>query len=80
MAAKAAIAFILDHSETKVLLVDREFHRVVTEALAIAKVQPRIGTDLASSFLRAWADARVQRVYGGTTEIMKEIIGKSLGV
>mgnify|MGYP003694739891 CR=1 FL=1 len=28
------VAFILDHSETKVLLVDREFHRVVTEALA----------------------------------------------
>jgi Acyl-CoA synthetases (AMP-forming)/AMP-acid ligases II len=36
------IAFILDHSETKVLLVDREFHRVVTEALAIAKVQPLV--------------------------------------
>jgi acyl-CoA dehydrogenase len=27
---------------------------------------------------RAWADARVQRIYGGTTEIMKEIIGRSL--
>ncbi len=38
----AMIAFILDHSETKVLLVDREFHRVVTEALAIAKVQPLV--------------------------------------
>ena len=36
------VAFILDHSETKVLLVDREFHRVVTEALAIAKVQPLV--------------------------------------
>ena len=30
----AMIAFILDHSETKVLLVDREYHSVVTEALA----------------------------------------------
>ncbi len=29
---------------------------------------------------RAWLDARVSRIYGGTTEIMKEIIGKSLGV
>ena len=27
---------------------------------------------------RAWADARVQRIYGGTSEIMKEIIGRSL--
>jgi alkylation response protein AidB-like acyl-CoA dehydrogenase len=27
---------------------------------------------------RAYADARVSRIYGGTTEIMKEIIGKSL--
>ena len=38
----AMVAFILDHSETKVLLVDREFHRVVTEALAIATVQPLV--------------------------------------
>lgn len=27
---------------------------------------------------RAWADARVTRIYGGTTEIMKEIIGRDL--
>jgi alkylation response protein AidB-like acyl-CoA dehydrogenase len=25
-------------------------------------------------------DSRVQTIYGGTTEIMKEIIGRSLGV
>jgi alkylation response protein AidB-like acyl-CoA dehydrogenase len=29
---------------------------------------------------RAYVDARVTRIYGGTTEIMKEIIGRSLGV
>ncbi|BBY96980.1 acyl-CoA dehydrogenase family protein [Mycolicibacterium fallax] len=29
---------------------------------------------------RAYMDARVQTIYGGTTEIMKEIIGRSLGV
>jgi alkylation response protein AidB-like acyl-CoA dehydrogenase len=29
---------------------------------------------------RAYLDARVQSIYGGTTEIMKEIIGRSLGV
>src|SRR6478609_1593224 len=27
---------------------------------------------------RAWADARVQRIYAGTTEIMKDLIGRSL--
>ncbi len=27
---------------------------------------------------RAWADARVQRIYGGTTEIMKEIVARDL--
>jgi alkylation response protein AidB-like acyl-CoA dehydrogenase len=29
---------------------------------------------------RAYVDARVQTIYGGTTEIMKEIIGRSMGV
>jgi alkylation response protein AidB-like acyl-CoA dehydrogenase len=29
---------------------------------------------------RAFADARVTRIYGGTTEIMKEIVGKDLGL
>jgi len=29
---------------------------------------------------RAFADARVTRIYGGTNEIMKEIIGRSLGL
>jgi acyl-CoA dehydrogenase len=29
---------------------------------------------------RAYADARVQRIYGGTNEIMKEVISRSLGL
>jgi alkylation response protein AidB-like acyl-CoA dehydrogenase len=29
---------------------------------------------------RAWLDSRVQTIYGGTTEIMKEIIGRDLGL
>ncbi|HXF45355.1 MAG TPA: acyl-CoA dehydrogenase family protein [Burkholderiaceae bacterium] len=29
---------------------------------------------------RLWADARVQRIYGGTSEIMKELIARSLGL
>jgi alkylation response protein AidB-like acyl-CoA dehydrogenase len=28
---------------------------------------------------RLWRDARVQRLYGGTTEIMRDLIGRSLG-
>ncbi|MGW5688143.1 acyl-CoA dehydrogenase family protein [Nonomuraea sp. NPDC003754] len=28
---------------------------------------------------KAWVDSRVQTIYGGTTEIMKEIIGRSFG-
>jgi alkylation response protein AidB-like acyl-CoA dehydrogenase len=29
---------------------------------------------------RAWADARVTRIYGGANEIMREIVGRSLGL
>ncbi len=29
---------------------------------------------------RAWADSRVQSIFGGTTEIQKEIIGRGLGL
>ena len=29
---------------------------------------------------RAYADARVTRLYGGTTEIMKGVVSKSLGL
>jgi alkylation response protein AidB-like acyl-CoA dehydrogenase len=29
---------------------------------------------------RMWRDARVQRIYGGTNEVMREIVGRSLGL
>ena len=29
---------------------------------------------------RAYLDTRVQTIYGGSTEIMKEIVGRNLGV
>ncbi|TJX76475.1 MAG: acyl-CoA synthetase [Mesorhizobium sp.] len=38
----AVIAFQLDHAETKVLIVDREFSAVVGEALGLAKVKPMV--------------------------------------
>jgi fatty-acyl-CoA synthase len=36
----ATIAFILDHSEAKILIVDREFSATVQSALALCKSQP----------------------------------------
>ncbi|RJT39906.1 acyl-CoA synthetase [Mesorhizobium waimense] len=38
----AVIAFQLDHAETKVLIVDREFSSVLKEALALAKARPLV--------------------------------------
>ena len=38
----AVIAFQFDHAETKVLIVDREFSKVVKEALSLAKVKPLV--------------------------------------
>ncbi|TGV23048.1 acyl-CoA synthetase [Mesorhizobium sp. M4B.F.Ca.ET.143.01.1.1] len=38
----AVIAFQLDHADTKVLIVDREFSRAVREALALAKAKPLV--------------------------------------
>ncbi|NOZ02167.1 MAG: acyl-CoA dehydrogenase, partial [Deltaproteobacteria bacterium] len=29
---------------------------------------------------RFWADARAQRIYGGTNEVMKELIARQLGL
>ncbi|MFO1117802.1 MAG: acyl-CoA synthetase [Beijerinckiaceae bacterium] len=36
----AIIAFTLDHAETKVLIVDREFSKVIGEALKLCKAKP----------------------------------------
>ncbi len=38
----AVIAFQFDHAETKVLITDREFSKVVKEALALAKAKPLV--------------------------------------
>ncbi len=71
-----AIAFMLDHGEAKVLIVDREFSSVIAAALKIAKVSPlvidyddpeydgqgvRLGAIEYEAFLRE-GDADYQRV------------------
>jgi fatty-acyl-CoA synthase len=38
----AALAFILDHGEAKVLITDREFAPVIKDTLALAKVKPTV--------------------------------------
>jgi fatty-acyl-CoA synthase len=38
----AILAFTLDHAETKVLITDREYSKVIKDALGLAKVKPRV--------------------------------------
>jgi fatty-acyl-CoA synthase len=38
----AIIAFSLDHAETKVVIIDREFSKVMKEALSLCKVKPLV--------------------------------------
>jgi 3-(methylthio)propionyl---CoA ligase len=38
----AIIAFSLDHAETKVVIIDREFSKVMKEALALCKAKPLV--------------------------------------
>ena len=38
----AIIAFSLDHADAKIVIIDREFSKVMKEALALAKVKPLI--------------------------------------
>ena len=52
--------------------------------LASAKRSKSIGThltgELTAARSRAFVNARIQTIYGGTTEIMKTIISKDLGI
>src|SRR5580692_4544614 len=38
----AILAFTLDHAETKVLITDREYSKVIKEALGLAKARPLV--------------------------------------
>jgi alkylation response protein AidB-like acyl-CoA dehydrogenase len=54
---------------------------VVRTLLTVAQRGPRgYGYTAEYPMARAYADARVTTVYAGTAEIMKEIIGRSLGL
>ena len=62
-----AAAAKLWHSETQWKIVD-------------AALQLHGGAGYMNEYMiaRLWRDARVQRIYGGTSEIMKEVIGRAL--
>jgi alkylation response protein AidB-like acyl-CoA dehydrogenase len=67
-------------------IVDREVYRWWTTGLRKRVVDARVqmhggyGYMMEFPVARAYLDARVQTIYGGTTEIMKEIVGRNLGV
>jgi acyl-CoA dehydrogenase len=67
LTAEEASAAKLWHTETQWLIVD-------------AALQLHGGAGYMNEYViaRLWRDARVQRIYGGTSEIMKEIVGRSL--
>lgn len=67
LTAAEASAAKLWHTETQWLIVD-------------AALQLHGGAGYMNEYViaRLWRDARVQRIYGGTSEIMKEIMGRAL--
>jgi acyl-CoA dehydrogenase len=67
LTAAEASAAKLWHSETQWLVVD-------------AALQLHGGAGYMNEYLiaRLWRDSRVARIYGGTSEIMKEVVGRSL--
>ncbi|GGM55109.1 acyl-CoA dehydrogenase [Longimycelium tulufanense] len=64
----------VDAAEAK-LFASEVLGRVVDEAV---QLHGGMGYMWEHPICRAFADARVQRIYAGTSEIMKEIIGRSL--
>ena len=60
----AVIAFQFDHAETKVLITDREFSKVVKEALRLAKVKPLVIDYDDPEYRRRGRAARHDRIRG----------------
>ena len=67
LTAEEASAAKLWHTETQWMIVD-----------AALQLHGGAGYMNEYTIARLWRDARVQRIYGGTSEIMKEIVGRSL--
>jgi acyl-CoA dehydrogenase len=58
----------------KYWLTDRQFH-IIDECV---QLHGGYGYMQESLIGRMWADSRVQRIFGGSNEIMKELVGRSL--
>ncbi len=69
----AVIAFQLDHAETKILIVDREFSGVVRQALDLAKVKPLVIDYRRSRLRRRRAHPRGERI--GTADYEDFVAG-----
>ena len=78
--------YLSEHLRRRLTLEESAIAKLfATEALGKAldemvQLHGGYGYMLEYPIARAYADARVTRIYGGTTEIMKEIIGRSLGL
>jgi alkylation response protein AidB-like acyl-CoA dehydrogenase len=92
MATEAQIArvfvnkCILEHNAGRLTVTDAAMAKWWTTELQKRVVDTCVqlhggyGYMLEYPVAKAFIDSRVQTIYGGTTEIMKEIIGRSLGV
>lgn len=92
MATEVAIAetylekAILEHNAGRFTVVDAAMGKWWTTELQKRVVDTCVqlhggyGYMLEYPVAKAYLDSRVQTIYGGTTEIMKEIVGRSLGV
>jgi alkylation response protein AidB-like acyl-CoA dehydrogenase len=77
---------ILEHNEGRFSAVDAAMAKWWTTELqkkvidSCLQLHGGYGYMLEYPVAKAYIDSRVQTIYGGTTEIMKEIVGRSLGV
>jgi alkylation response protein AidB-like acyl-CoA dehydrogenase len=77
---------VLEHNEGRLTVQDAAMAKWWTTELQKRVVDQCVqlhggyGYMLEYPVAKAFVDSRVQTIYGGTTEVMKEIIGRSLGV
>ena len=67
LTAAEAAASKLWHTETQWMIID-----------AALQLHGGAGYMIAMPIARLWRDARVRRIYGGSSEIMKELVGRGL--